>query len=93
MTLVSVIALNFKNYGVILYKSTKNLHALTSIFSFRIHEQIDLNEHRNAFWKSRSGGSMEIWAIIRSAADALLADDILLATSILKVAQYLVHFN
>jgi hypothetical protein len=36
---------------------------------------------------------MEIWAIIRSAADALLADDILLATSILKVAQYLVHFN
>lgn len=36
---------------------------------------------------------MEIWACIRSAAEALLADDIPLATSILQVIKFVVYFN
>ena len=36
---------------------------------------------------------MEVWAAVRSAAEALLADDILLATSILKVFKPLMNFN
>jgi Ubiquitin-binding domain len=44
-----------------------------------------LTTRRNQFWRSRTGGSAEIWLAIRTSAEALLADDVTLAAAILKV--------
>lgn len=41
---------------------------------------------RNDFWSSRVEGNMHMWQNIRSAADALVSNDLMLANAILEVS-------
>ena len=45
----------------------------------------ELNNQRNEFWGTRTEGNAHMWQSIRSAAEALLSNDLPLANAILEV--------
>jgi hypothetical protein len=51
--------------------------------------QRELNSMRNTFWDTRVEGSTQMWQNIRSAAEALAANDVPLANAILEVSDAL----
>jgi hypothetical protein len=42
---------------------------------------------RDSFWASRTEGNPQMWQNIRSVAEALAADDLMLANAILEVSE------
>ena len=42
---------------------------------------------RNEFWNTRTEGSTMMWQNIRSVAEALIADDLMLANAIMEVSR------
>lgn len=48
--------------------------------------QRELDQQRSDFWATRSGGNSHMWQAIRSAVEALLSNDLPLATAILEAS-------
>lgn len=48
--------------------------------------QAEINNQRNEFWATRTSGNTTMWQAIHGAADALLADDLPLASAILEAS-------
>ena len=46
----------------------------------------DLNNQRVEFWGTRTVGNVHMWAAIRSASEALVSDDLLLASAIMEAS-------
>lgn len=51
--------------------------------------QGELNNLRNDFWSSRVEGNTHMWQALRTAAEAMLGDDLLLANAVMEVSYYL----
>ncbi len=66
-----------------IYLATLIFLFLCDFFAF----QREINKQRADFWATRTDGSTQMWQAIKSAAEALLANDAALANAIVEVSR------